>query len=196
MGTTALVIAISYAVAVVLGSAIAVAIWWSTTRRGEVDTERLAHRERTWLVAVVLLLVSLLAASIWFTPYFDTEAGAGGQIVNVKAQQFVWTIRPARVRVGQEVEFRLTATDVNHGFGVYDDRDHLSRRCRSCRGRRRSYVHTFTRPGTYTVLCLEYCGVDHARDGDDLPGDRVSELEARERARRLAETLATSSPRR
>jgi cytochrome c oxidase subunit II len=161
VGTTALVIAISYAVAVVLGSAIAVAIWWSTKQRGEVDTERLAHRERTWLVAVVLFLVSLLAASIWFTPYFDTEAGAGGQIVNVKARQFAWTIRPARVRVGQEVEFRLTATDVNHGFGVYDNRDHLVAQVQVVPGKTQKLVHTFTRPGTYTVLCLEFCGVGH-----------------------------------
>jgi cytochrome c oxidase subunit 2 len=158
VGTTALVIAISYSVVVVVGGAIGVAIWWSTRRRGDVDAERLAHRERTWLVAVVLVL---LAATIWSTPYFDTDAGAGGQVVNVKGQQFAWTISPARVRAGQEVEFRLTSADVNHGFGVYDDRDQLVAQVQVVPGKTQKLVHTFTRPGTYTVLCLEFCGVGH-----------------------------------
>jgi len=161
VGTTALVIAISYSVVVVLGGAIAVALWWSTRRRGEVDTERLADRERNWLVAVVLILVALLAATIWSTPYFDTDAGAGGQIVQVKAQQFAWTISPATVQAGLKVEFRLTSTDVNHGFGVYDDRDHLVAQVQVVPGKTQKLVHTFTRPGTYTVLCLEFCGVGH-----------------------------------
>jgi cytochrome c oxidase subunit 2 len=161
VGTTALVIAISYSVVVVLGVGIAVAIWWSTKQRGEVNAERLAHRERTWLVAVVLFLVALLAGTIWATPYFDTDAGAGGQIVNVRAQQFAWTISPAIVRAGQAVEFRLTSTDVNHGFGVYDDRDHLVAQVQVVPGKTQKLVHTFTRPGTYSVLCLEFCGVGH-----------------------------------
>ena len=161
MGTTALVLAISYSVVVVLGAALAVALWWSTKRRGDVDAERIAHRERNWLVTVVLLLVALLAATIWSTPYFDTDAGAGGQVVDVKAQQFSWTMSPARVRAGQEVEFRLTATDVNHGFGVYDDRDHLVAQVQVVPGKTQKLVHTFTRPGTYSVLCLEFCGVGH-----------------------------------
>jgi cytochrome c oxidase subunit 2 len=161
VGTTALVIAISYSVVVVLGVGIAVALWWSTKQRGEVEAERLAHRERTWLVAVVLFLVALLAGTIWATPYHDTDAGAGGQIVNVRAQQFAWTISPASVRAGQAVEFRLTSTDVNHGFGVYDDRDHLVAQVQVVPGKTQKLVHTFTRPGTYRVLCLEFCGVGH-----------------------------------
>ena len=24
-------------------------------------------------------------------------------------------------------------------------------------------VHTFTKPGRYDILCLEYCGLDHDR---------------------------------
>jgi cytochrome c oxidase subunit 2 len=81
--------------------------------------------------------------------------------VDVKAQQFSWTMSPARVRAGQEVEFRLTATDVNHGFGVYDDRDHLVAQVQVVPGKTQKLVHTFTRPGTYSVLCLEFCGVGH-----------------------------------
>ncbi len=161
MSTTTLVIAVSYSIVVVLGIAIAVVVWRSTRVRGRADPEQLAHRERTWLVIVVLLLTGLLAATIWFTPYRESSAGASGQVVNVEARQFAWTISPAKVRADQEVEFRLTSTDVNHGFGVYDDRERLVAQVQVPPGKTQTLVHTFTRPGTYRVLCLEFCGVGH-----------------------------------
>ncbi len=161
MTTTTLVIAVSYSVVVVLGIAAAVVVWRSTRLRGGVDPDRLAHRERTWLVIVVLLLTGLLAATIWFTPYRQTDAGASGQVVNVHAQQFAWTISPAKVHAGVPVEFRLTSQDVNHGFGVYDHRERLVAQVQVVPGKTQTLVHTFTRPGTYRVLCLEFCGVGH-----------------------------------
>ena len=30
-------------------------------------------------------------------------------------------------------------------------------------GKTQTYVYTFKRPGTYKILCLEYCGLDHDR---------------------------------
>ena len=73
MNSTAVVIAIAYAVTVVLGSLVALGLARSATRPAETDHRKLARRENAWLVVVVVLLVSLLLSTIWLTPYGDEE---------------------------------------------------------------------------------------------------------------------------
>ncbi len=160
MGPTAWLIAISYAAVSVVGAAIAVVVWRSTRGGGDADPARLAKRERAWLAVVLALLAALLLATIFFVPYGD-EAGASGQVVEVTSSQFAWRIEPNKVKAGTPVEFRLRTPDVNHGFGVYDDRERLVLQVQIMPGRTQKAVHTFERPGTYRVLCLEFCGLGH-----------------------------------
>ncbi len=159
MGTTAVIIAVSFSVAAVFSLAISVGVWLSTRDRRPVDPNKLAQRERAWLLVVIGLLVALLAATIWFTPY--GHSSSGDQVVNVVARQFSWQIEPAVVRAGESVEFRLTSEDVNHGFGIYDDRDHFVAQVQVVPGELQKLEHTFQRTGRYTVLCFEFCGVGH-----------------------------------
>jgi cytochrome c oxidase subunit 2 len=161
VGTTAKIIAISYLVVVVVGALIALAVWRTTrTRSTEPDTERLARRERAWLGVVIVLLVALLFGTIFFIPYADS-AGANGQVVNVQSQQFGWVIEPSTVEAGTPVEFRLTSKDVNHGFGLYTRSGKLLFEVQVIPGHTQKGVYTFERPGTYQILCLEFCGVGH-----------------------------------
>ena len=160
MNDTALVITIAYAVVVVLGSAAALAIAASTRSRRQADPEAYAHRERNWLLVVLALLVVLLFGTIFFTPY-GKSAGENRQIVRVTGVQFAWAIDPARVVAGLPVEFQLQATDVSHGFGVYDEDGVLQFQVQVIPGATQTAVHTFDEPGDYEILCLEFCGRHH-----------------------------------
>lgn len=112
------------------------------------------------MVVVLVMLAALLFSTIFFTPYGES-AGKGKQIVRVLASQFAWDIRPSRVRVRKPVEFRMRAADVNHGFGLYDANDVLLKQVQVPPKHEQRLVYTFTRPGTYRILCLEFCGANH-----------------------------------
>jgi len=153
-------ILIVYGVAVVLSVAAVVAIAASTRSTTPVDLHRLAELEKRWLVIVAIGLASLLAATIWLTPY-GRSGTASGQVVTVRASQFFWRLTPTTVRAGRPVSFVTRSSDVNHGFGVYRGHTFITQ-IQVVPGRNSTLVHTFHTPGTYTVLCLEFCGLGHA----------------------------------
>ena len=160
MNQTAWVIALSYGAVTLVSIALAVWLWLTTWRPLRADREALAHRERLWLITVAVSLAGLLAATLAFTPY-DEEATAGeAQVVEVSASQFFWQFTPPEVKAGAPVEFVLTSRDVNHNFALYDD-DKLLFQVQVVPEYTHRVPYTFERPGTYEVLCLEFCGVGH-----------------------------------
>jgi cytochrome c oxidase subunit 2 len=154
-------ILVTYSLVVVLAVVVAVALWSTTRRKAQIDVHRLAELERNWLAIVVLILVAILAATIWFTPY-GKSTPSNAQIVRVDASQFFWRIRPRRVTMRRPVAFVTRASDVNHGFGIFRGRKEIAQ-IQVVPDRDSTLIHTFTQPGTYTVLCLEFCGVGHAQ---------------------------------
>ena len=76
------------------------------------------------------------------------------------ARQFFWQLRPATVKVDVPVAFVTRSDDVNHGFGIYKGHRFIAQ-IQVVPDRSSTLVQTFHEPGIYTVLCLEYCGVDH-----------------------------------
>ena len=159
MAGTDRLILIAYGIAVLLAVAVTVALWLSTGNRRQVNATRLAEFEKGWLVIVVAILVALLAATIWFTPY-GKSTPANAQVVRVNARQFFWQLTPGTVRAGRPVAFVTRSEDVNHGFAIYKGHRFIAQ-IQVVPGAASTLVHTFHEPGTYTVLCLEYCGVDH-----------------------------------
>jgi cytochrome c oxidase subunit 2 len=162
MTTTAWIITISYSIVVLIGLALSGIVWGSTRGRsatGE-DVAGYSHRETAWLVVVLVTLFALLLSTIFFIPY-GQSAGPDAQVVRVTGVQFAWAVDPGTVRAGVPVEFLATSRDVNHGFGVYDDRGVLQFQAQVIPELRQKIVHTFHRAGTYTVLCMEFCGLDH-----------------------------------
>jgi cytochrome c oxidase subunit 2 len=143
-------------VVLVLGAVVAV----STIRGREIDAERLGHQERTWFAIVVVMLVALLFATIFFTPYGRSARGSS-QAVNVRAQQFVFLLDKTTVKVGEPVTFHLTSADVNHGFAVFNSKNGFLFQTQVIPGKKQDYVYTFKKPGTYRIVCFEYCGVGH-----------------------------------
>ena len=65
------------------------------------------------------------------------------------------------VRVGELVEFHVTAQDVNHGFAIYKEKTRMVTQTQAMPGYVNRLQVRFTEPGDYELLCLEYCGVAH-----------------------------------
>ena len=162
MSDTATVIAVAYTIAVVLGSVVALGVYRSTrlADAGDVEVGRWSRRETGWFVVVLVGLFVLFLGTIFLVPYGET-AGARKQVVRVTGVQFAWAIEPQTVRTGLPVEFLATSRDVSHAFGIYDAQHRLVLQAQVVPGRTQKVVHTFTRPGRYHVLCLEFCGLKH-----------------------------------
>ncbi len=124
-----------------------------------VDTAKFARRETTWLFVMIAALFALLMGTIFYVPYGES-AGANKQVVRVTGVQFAWSISPAKVKAGVPVEFLATTRDVSHGFGVYRA-GVLQFQAQVISGETQKIVHTFRKPGTYEVLCMEFCGAGH-----------------------------------
>lgn len=119
-----------------------------------------AYRIRSvgfWLLVLVGLPISIYLLRV--NPYAAVTAAP--QVVNATAAQWYWELDPAEVTAGQPVEFRVTSTDVNHGFGLYDEKNTLVAQTQGMPGYVNRLTHVFETPGTYRVLCLEYCGLAH-----------------------------------
>jgi cytochrome c oxidase subunit II len=157
----AFLIAVLYGVVTVLGILAALFVARSMRRRSEEDVARYRHNEVAWLGIVIGLLAVLLVSTIFFIPYDDTASGQGARVVRVTAAQFAWQIEPQTIPAGVPIEFRLRSRDVNHGFGIYDEHDNLKKQAQVLPGETQTLVYTFERPGTYRILCMEYCGVAH-----------------------------------
>lgn len=63
--------------------------------------------------------------------------------------------------LNRTVEFRVTSSDVNHGFGIYNAAGTLLTQVQAMPGYTNRLLYTFHQPGLYSILCLEYCGVGH-----------------------------------
>lgn len=165
MSDTSLVITIGYTALSIIFVVIGLYVFRTTRVGFRVNTagrETLEKREGYWGVAVVAFLVVVLGGTILQIPYWKSErAGKVPQTVNVTGRQFAWTVDPPRVRIGEKTRFRVRSADVSHGLGVYDPDDVLIKQVNVAPGRTQDFIITFDRAGTYKLLCLEFCGVDH-----------------------------------
>src|SRR5512133_3716547 len=125
-------------------------------RRPPVDERRLARRERAWLNLVIAIMLALLFATIWFTPYGQGSTKRGDVVVRVDSKQFFWRVQPNTFPANREIEVRLTSQDVNHGFGIYDSDGKLVAQIQVVPEKTQTLVHTFDEPGHYRILCLEF----------------------------------------
>ncbi len=124
-----------------------------------------AYRMRAWLFAgAVLVLVGVNYQTLGELPYVSSLApqpAAAVQRVEAAGEQWSWTVTPNAFVVGQTAEFHVTSKDVNHGFALYDPGMRIVAQTQAMPGYTNVLRYTFTEPGTYQVLCLEYCGLEH-----------------------------------
>ena len=166
MNPTALTILIAYSAVCVLALVGILWIWKSThsfetDRKDEVDTHKLAEGEKGWFIFAVIFLGVLALATLAFIPYGDNAKASGQQNVKVEGQQFAWIVNPSTITAGTPVRFEVTAKDVNHGFGVYNDDNTMLFQIQAVPDSVSHIVYTFKNPGRYQVVCLEFCGVGH-----------------------------------
>ncbi len=131
-----------------------------------------AYRLRGWLFAAAVIV---LIAANWRTlaelPYVSAATPApGATVVPVDAvgEQWDWMVTPNAFKVGQTAEFHVSSKDVNHGFALYDPGMRIVAQVQAMPGYTNILRYTFTQPGTYHVLCLEYCGVNHHNMKTDI----------------------------
>jgi cytochrome c oxidase subunit 2 len=89
--------------------------------------------------------------------------------VYVMGQRFGWGGLPVALEAGTEYDIHLGSADVQHGFSIRPE-DSLSQQInlQVLPGNEWVVPMTFDDPGTYHVICNEFCGVGHRGMHDKL----------------------------
>jgi cytochrome c oxidase subunit 2 len=142
------------------------------------------HRyERIWLTASLAMLAFFIAVvataavvdgfvppsrvqtidptKVAQTPPFDhpglRKVADGAYEAYYVAQIFSFNPQTITVPVGSRVTFYVTSSDVEHGFSIPETGVNTM----VTPGWVSSVSHTFNQPGTFLLICNEYCGAGH-----------------------------------
>ncbi|MEM7408820.1 MAG: cytochrome C oxidase subunit II [Myxococcota bacterium] len=99
------------------------------------------------------------ALTLRHLPY--SPDGVESTVVDVTAHQWRWEISQTDFTAGESVLFRVGSADVNHGFAIYDDTNRVLAQVQAMPGYVNEIAFKFDDPGTYRIMCLEYCGLVH-----------------------------------
>ncbi len=130
--------------------------------------------------ALVLIGTPVVGYTLRDLPYTAAQRQTQPLNIGVVAHQWYWKLDREQAPAGTPVVFNVTSADVNHGFAVYDADMRLVAQTQAMPGYTNRLVHTFDRPGTYRIMCLEYCGIAHHQmtaefkvvAGNDQPKNR------------------------
>lgn len=136
--------------------------------------EKYVRAEWMWMGFVTLVFVAVNLFSIGYMPTVETaKAEASGQEIptySFEAQSWSYDLPDMNIRVGEPVRFSGKSLDTMHGFALYHPDGDVLFTMMLMPGMEgpTSLVHTFKEPGTYTIRCLEYCGLGHHTMRDEL----------------------------
>jgi cytochrome c oxidase subunit II len=169
--------AVFLASAAIIASVFA-AVALSTRRTQTVDYAKATRLRIVFFASLAAILVTFLVLTLPRLPY-TVDARAPDRIVHAVGKQYAWSLTEqtgptlatwdrdfsptVTVPVRTAIEFRVTTLDVNHGFSVYSPDGHLVAQTQAMPGYMNRLRLSFDEPGTYTVLCLEFCGMSHHR---------------------------------
>lgn len=114
---------------------------------------------RRWLGFLAAFVPVLVGVGALAAPYSDD--GEGRVRVEVTSRQFSFSFDPPSVAAGSRVRFVVRSEDVTHGVGLYDAGGVLLGSVQAMPGYTNELDVTLDRPGTYRVLCFEFCGLGH-----------------------------------
>lgn len=150
----------------------------STRHEQPVDYAAAQRIRLVVFLSIVGILVTFLVITLPRLPY-AVDARAPDRVVEAVGKQYAWSLTEGRtptlakwddefspvvsVPVGSLVEFRVTTLDVSHGFSLYGPDGQIVNQTQAMPGYVNRLRVTFDKPGTYTVLCLEFCGMSHHR---------------------------------
>jgi cytochrome c oxidase subunit 2 len=98
-----------------------------------------------------------LATNPEFAQPAVTTRPDGSVIVPVVTSMYAFAPDPIEVPANVAVTFRVTSTDVLHGFQIVGTNANAT----ALPGYVSQFTITFPQPGEYTVACNEYCGLMH-----------------------------------
>ncbi|HEY9516677.1 MAG TPA: hypothetical protein VIQ74_13455 [Gemmatimonadaceae bacterium] len=129
------------------------------------ELESSETRVRLWLLgglaAIAIVLFFLTLRSLPFERARANQIGPPALTVAVTAAQWTWILSRTRVQAGVPVDFAVRTRDVNHDFAIYDPQGRLVAQVQAMPGYTNHLVYEFHEPGSYTIRCLEYCGLGH-----------------------------------
>jgi len=130
---------------------------------GPLQSRAYRLRARLFWSLVVALGVPMIytLADLPYDLIRNAHGSGAVQTVEASGQMWRWELSHDRLEAGRPVEFRVTSSDVNHGFGIYDPDMKIVAQVQAMPGVVNTLRHTFTTAGTYRVLCLEFCGLAH-----------------------------------
>lgn len=157
---------------------IVIFLWYSSRRNSpapEEDHKRIYELRLIYFFILTVALAATLGGTLQRLPYPNYHTHPPKMIVNVTGSDWLWKFNIAAgpsagttsynqlnlPAAGQVIEFRVTSSDVNHGFGLYNNSGTLLGQTQAMPGFVNRLYFRFPRPGTYHVECLEYCGVGH-----------------------------------
>jgi len=160
---------VAWLMSLVLMTAIAAVFLWVVAGAsraggdaGAIASSAFRFRDRLfWVVIAAGVVVSFATLWKWPIAGHAEDAAKPDVVIRATAFQWRWEIDRTTVEPGQLVEFELTSRDVNHGFALYKDKNHVVAQAQAMPGYVSRLQVRFTEPGDYEVLCLEYCGVAH-----------------------------------
>lgn len=93
---------------------------------------------------------------------FEDALVPPGDSVYVAGMRFIWDGLPVALEAGKEYDIHLSSYDVQHGFSVRPE-ESLSKQINLQVFPESEWVvpMTFDEPGTYHVICNEFCGNGH-----------------------------------
>lgn len=124
------------------------------------DVQRSGYRFRKrWLFLLAMLVPPVVGLGIIAAP---AVGGRDGRVaIDVVGRQFSFTVEPPSVPVGTRARFTLTSADVNHAMGLVDPNGVLIGSVQMMPGYENRLDVTLSKPGSYRLLCFEYCGLAH-----------------------------------
>lgn len=161
---------------------VAVAITTRMRKKQTFASKRTYRFESFWAVGTAIILVWLWIVSYpWMPPISFSSvqkmADSQLQVVHITAGQWFWIMSenndqatgktsPSTIRIdtNKPVKFVARSVDVNHGFGIFgskEDGSPILLQMQIVPGYDNVFYYTFTKPGTYFIRCLEYCGYAH-----------------------------------
>jgi cytochrome c oxidase subunit 2 len=155
---------------VLVGGTIAYSLFRYRWREGEPDPKQIAGQktvEVIWTAIPLVIVIVLFALTAETMSKVDPPQPARPDLV-VIGHQFWWEARytesgavvanEIHIPVGKPFAVRLESADVVHELWVAG----VTRKIEAIPGRPNFLWLEATRPGTYTGVCTEFCGVQHA----------------------------------
>lgn len=125
-----------------------------------------------WGIPLLIVLIITLSA----LPYPDFFKEKPDMVIQVAGKMWAWEIKHEEnnmenvensgsetlvIPPGKLVEFQVTSKDVNHGMGIYDSSGKLLTQTQAMPGYVNKLKYRFNQPGTYHIICMEFCGLYH-----------------------------------